>query len=241
MLQAERTGLSPKDAKEQITEIWRSTDSGQAFANALEEKGWVLARGDRRDFVVIDPRGGTHSLARRIEGANTKDVRERMADIDVSRLPSVTEAKEIQRSRQPRDAEHVKRTPEGILGEGAREAPQPDLGRTGGVAGEAASASRAADGIVSGAANIAAGLASTFENILGGAPEPPKPATPEEIAAAGHRAAEADRGAQRDDRLHQETDDMTKRRQELMRKLAREITEDLGQERDPERERTRRG
>src|ERR1700731_1809333 len=42
MLQAERTGLSPKEAKEKITELWRSTDSGQAFANALDQNGWLL-------------------------------------------------------------------------------------------------------------------------------------------------------------------------------------------------------
>jgi hypothetical protein len=92
MQQAARTGLKPKEAKEQITTLWRATDSGQAFKAAIEEKGWILARGDRRDFVVIDPSGGTHSLARRVDGAKAKDIRERMADLDASSLPSAQEA-----------------------------------------------------------------------------------------------------------------------------------------------------
>jgi Relaxase/Mobilisation nuclease domain len=105
MLQAERTGLSAKQVKEQVTELWRQTTTGQEFAVALWQAGYVLARGDRRDYVIIDPRGGTHSLARRIEEARVKDIRERMGDLEPSRLPSITEAKEIQRARQARDAE----------------------------------------------------------------------------------------------------------------------------------------
>lgn len=105
MLQADRTGLSPNQVKEQITELWRQTDTGQAFAVALWEAGYVLARGDRRDYVVIDPAGGTHSLARRVEGARVKDIRERMSDLESTRLPGIADAKQIQRARQERDAE----------------------------------------------------------------------------------------------------------------------------------------
>ena len=100
MQQAARTGLKPKEAKEQITALWRATDSGQAFQAAIEENGWILARGDRRDFVVVDPQGGTHSLARRVDGAKAKDVRERMADLDASTLPTAQEARAIQAERQ---------------------------------------------------------------------------------------------------------------------------------------------
>ena len=104
MQQGERTGISPQEAQVHITKIWRQSDSGLAFAKGLEESGWILARGERRDFVVIDPRGGVHSLARRIEGAKAKDVRARLADIDVSTLPSVAEAKAAQRTDALQDA-----------------------------------------------------------------------------------------------------------------------------------------
>jgi hypothetical protein len=105
MLQSDRTGLSPKEAKTRITALWQSTETGKEFAVALWNEGFVLARGDRRDFVVIDPKGGTHSLARRIEGAKAKDVRERMADLDEARIPNVLDAKQIQKARAERAVE----------------------------------------------------------------------------------------------------------------------------------------
>jgi hypothetical protein len=83
LLQAARTGISPQAAQEHVTKIWQRADSGAAFAKGLEESGWILARGDRRDFVVIDPKGGTHSLARRIEGAKVRDVRARRACLKI--------------------------------------------------------------------------------------------------------------------------------------------------------------
>jgi len=100
MLQADRTGVSPAAARALMTDLWRETDSGKSFQAALETKWWVLARGDRRDFVAIDSEGGTHSIARRIEGAKAADVRQRFADIDPASLPGVAEAKQIQRGRQ---------------------------------------------------------------------------------------------------------------------------------------------
>jgi hypothetical protein len=112
MLQAERTGMSPKEAKTRITALWQSTETGKEFAVALWNDGFVLARGDRRDFVVIDPMGGTHSLARRIEGANAKDVRERLSDLGEARLPNVLDAKQIQKTRSELAAELERRDDE---------------------------------------------------------------------------------------------------------------------------------
>ncbi len=100
MQQAERTGITPQQASAQITALWRSTDSGKAFAAALEQEGWTLARGDKRDLVLVDRDGEVHSLARRIDGAKAKDVRERMADIDAATLPNADQAKEQQRARR---------------------------------------------------------------------------------------------------------------------------------------------
>jgi hypothetical protein len=108
MLQSERTGLSPQQVKEQVTDIWRRTDNGASFAIALDREGYILARGNRRDFVVIDPTGGTHSLARRVEGANAKDIRTRMADLDPSYLPSVGQAKQFQRDRRDLEWERLR-------------------------------------------------------------------------------------------------------------------------------------
>jgi sulfate adenylyltransferase subunit 1 (EFTu-like GTPase family) len=59
----------------------------------------ILARGDRRDFVVIDLAGGDHALSKRITGASAAEMRVRMADIDREQLPSVDAAKDRQAER----------------------------------------------------------------------------------------------------------------------------------------------
>ena len=100
MLQADRGAVSPEEAKALVTDLWRRTFNGQTFKSALEKEDWLLARGDRRDFVVIDPNGGTHSLARRVEGAKARDIRVRMTDVNPELLPSVAEARAIQRQRE---------------------------------------------------------------------------------------------------------------------------------------------
>jgi hypothetical protein len=113
MHQAARTGLRPQEVKKHVTEIWQRSDSGRAFAKGLAEAGFVLARGIRRDFVVIDPQGGTHSLARRIEGATAKDVRARLADLDPGMMPSVQEAKQAQKERRAPGLDHANAPPGG--------------------------------------------------------------------------------------------------------------------------------
>jgi hypothetical protein len=94
---AERSGISPNDIKAQLTMLRHETDSGKAFAAGLEEKGFILANGDRRGFVVLDQAGTVHSLARRLDGMNTQSVNECLSDIDRTTLPTVEEARATQR------------------------------------------------------------------------------------------------------------------------------------------------
>jgi hypothetical protein len=101
---AERSGIDPADVKAELTDLWRSTDSGRAFAAAIEQHGYVLAKGDRRDFCIIDQAGDVHSLARRLDGVTAADVRERMVDVDREALPSVADARALQHERFPHGA-----------------------------------------------------------------------------------------------------------------------------------------
>ncbi len=98
---AERSGIDPQQIKAELTDLWRKTDSGKAFAAAIEERGYILVQGERRAFCIVDQSGDVHSLARRIEGAKAKDVRERFADIDAGMLPTVDEARARQREQYP--------------------------------------------------------------------------------------------------------------------------------------------
>ena len=96
---AERSGIAPADVKAEVTELWRKAEDARAFAAALDERGYILAKGDRRDFCIVDQAGDAHSLARRLDGVRAKDVRAFMADIDRDLLPTVAEAKAEQRAR----------------------------------------------------------------------------------------------------------------------------------------------
>lgn len=97
--QAERAGLQPCERKEAVTALHAHSDTGQAFKNALEAEGYVLAKGDRRDFVLVDADAEVHSLSRLVKGATAKELRAFMADIDRASLPTVEAARELQRNR----------------------------------------------------------------------------------------------------------------------------------------------
>lgn len=97
--QSERTGIDPRARKDQITRLYEASDTGPAFKAALEEGGYTLAKGDRRDFVLIDSSGEVLSLRRQIAGVTAKDLRVFMGDIQAHDLPSVAEARAAIRER----------------------------------------------------------------------------------------------------------------------------------------------
>ena len=100
-----QTGIDPEEMKAELAALRQRCDSGTSFRAALEESGaYVLARGDRRDYVIIDREGDDHSLARRTD-LRTTELRRFMADLDPASVPSVDEAKALQRERH-RDAQN---------------------------------------------------------------------------------------------------------------------------------------
>jgi Relaxase/Mobilisation nuclease domain len=244
--QAERTGISPKEAREHITALWQRNDSGASFQSALEQSGWTLARGDRRDFVVIDPKGTTHSLARRIDGATAKDVRARMADMDMSRLPSVAEGKAIQYARHGKP-ERVKAPSRRRPGATQGRARAPSQGRQptshqtvrviGSVVRPAQGAARAATGtaggIARGAGKLAGGLLSILESALGASPSPKqgKDYTKAPLDAGGAQRPDIEEA------VHQEQEQKSKRRQKYLSDHSREVPDEKQQEADLERDR----
>ncbi len=97
--QAERTGISIADRRAAIGALYSASDSGTAFKTALEDAGYVLAQGDRRDFVLVDPAGESFSLGRQLKGVKAAELRAFMADVDRASLPTVAAAVETQRAR----------------------------------------------------------------------------------------------------------------------------------------------
>jgi len=97
--QAKRIGKDPRAIKTAFQDAWAISDSKSSFTHALEERGYKLARGDRRAHVAVDIHGEVHSIARRV-GIKTKEVRERLGD--ENELPTIEAAKdEIARGLLP--------------------------------------------------------------------------------------------------------------------------------------------
>ena len=87
--QARRIGKDPRDIKDAMQDAWSMSDSKAAFEQALEERGYKLARGERRGYVAVDTEGEVYSVPKQI-GKKTKEVRARLGDPE--ELQSVSEA-----------------------------------------------------------------------------------------------------------------------------------------------------
>ncbi len=106
-MHADRTGMSLEERREQVTGLRQRADNAEAFKNALEEAGYLLARGDRRRIVLVDEHGEVFSLSKHVTDIKGKAFKEFMAPIEEAKLPSVDEAKALQRAHliAKRDAE----------------------------------------------------------------------------------------------------------------------------------------
>src|SRR5262245_54520986 len=97
--QEERSGIAKAERVAALTQAWRESKTGKELIAALEKRGYLLARGDSRGYVVVDRAGEIHSLARDIEGARTKDVRARLAGFPVEKLPDAHKAQKFAREQ----------------------------------------------------------------------------------------------------------------------------------------------
>lgn len=88
--QAKRAKQDPRLIKALFQEYWQGSDSAQSFTMALRERGYWLARGDRRGYVALDHRGEVYSLSRMTD-TKTKELRARLGN--PAKLPSVEETK----------------------------------------------------------------------------------------------------------------------------------------------------
>ena len=88
---AKRTEKDVRATKTAIQDAWAISDSKVAFAHALQERGFKLARGAKRGFVAVDYDGEVYAIPRSV-GVKIKEVRQRLGD--EAALPSLAEAKE---------------------------------------------------------------------------------------------------------------------------------------------------
>jgi len=98
--QQERTGVTKAERRADIASCWTGTANGAAFVHALETKGYFLARGDARDYVVIDAYGEIHSLSRQLSGvAKKKELTDRLADYPPDQQRDVETARAYAREK----------------------------------------------------------------------------------------------------------------------------------------------
>jgi hypothetical protein len=98
---AKETGITPDEREADITAAYNSADSPGAFQSALIEGGYILARGDKRRYVVVDSFAKVHSLTRYIKGHTARSINRRLqAALAFADLPSVDEAKESVRQHR---------------------------------------------------------------------------------------------------------------------------------------------
>ncbi|MEM1195662.1 MAG: relaxase/mobilization nuclease domain-containing protein [Pseudomonadota bacterium] len=89
---AKRVGKDAGEIKEALQDAWAISDNRASFEHALKERGYWLAKGDRRGFVALDRHGEVYSIPRQTK-IKTRAVRERLGDED--QLPSLEHAKEV--------------------------------------------------------------------------------------------------------------------------------------------------
>ncbi|MEW8063274.1 MAG: relaxase/mobilization nuclease domain-containing protein [Candidatus Thiodiazotropha sp.] len=108
--QKRTTGLSKAQHQEQVTDAWRSSDSAKAFVQALADKGYILASGNR-PYVLVDLYGGINALPKMINDktVRTKDIRAFLErDYPPDSLPHVDEAREMVAQHRKAIEVHIK-------------------------------------------------------------------------------------------------------------------------------------
>ena len=94
--QAKRLLEDPQALKMMFKGAWEQSDSKETFVRALQENGFLLARGDSRGFVAVDIKGGVYSLSRWID-IGTRDLKARLGLPET--LPDIGQAKAYLASR----------------------------------------------------------------------------------------------------------------------------------------------
>lgn len=77
-----------------IDTLYHASDSGKAFKSALESEGLTLARGDKKRLVIVTQDGQIQNLSRQIKGMKTKDIKQKLSDLDVEQLPDANGVKQ---------------------------------------------------------------------------------------------------------------------------------------------------
>jgi hypothetical protein len=200
---ARRSLTDRTEIASEVSALWAASDTGQSFAASLDERGYVLARGDRRDFVLIDSDGNHFALARLIDGARAADVRAKLNDIDAGSLPSVSEARaEVEaraaaRKKPPEPVAQREAAPDVPAVSASRDAPDVSADATAGIEITPPDPTEIVDGAARGFSKIlgaalgavarsAEQLVGLLDGLTGGSKPEPQRGPPEPPPEAAH-------------------------------------------------------
>lgn len=98
--QARRSKIDADAVRDSISLCWTLSDQGQTFAAALEARGLLLAKGERRPYVVLDEAGNFYALgARVLPGEKSRTIAAKLRDVERD-LPSIEQARALLRERE---------------------------------------------------------------------------------------------------------------------------------------------
>lgn len=100
----QRQQRDPKAIKTLVQTIWKQANDIDAFKQALTKEHFVLAKGNKRSFVLVDIHGDVRALSRTLS-ISAKEVKAKLGDSEI--LPTVDEAK--QSFSQTHKAEYTRR------------------------------------------------------------------------------------------------------------------------------------
>lgn len=227
---AERTAaaeiVEPWPDRGELTELWRGSDSGDAFLAGLSSKGMKLCEGYHGELVILDGAGRQHTATRLIDGASVLDMRDRLGE---RVLPTVPQAREnwtqeqieaAAREKEAQRAEAAERR-EARAAEAEARAERQEKAES---ATRSQTAARAAEKTADKGLHVAGAVVGTaaekltdfvagmFEGLMGAPPQKPRTFTVAELATSAE--------ARRQDRLQQ----MAKRdRNEALDHIAEDI------------------
>ncbi len=82
-----------------LTDTWQQTRDADSFMQTISAKGYVIAAGTQRPYMVIDDSGRSFDLVRQLAGVRTKEVRERFK---MTKLLKEKEAIAFHRASSPK-------------------------------------------------------------------------------------------------------------------------------------------
>ncbi|HEX5323314.1 MAG TPA: relaxase/mobilization nuclease domain-containing protein [Capsulimonadaceae bacterium] len=94
---AQRTNMTPDERKEQMTAMRTAAANGQELKKALEDAGYLLAKGER-GYLVVDG-AGVHSVLSRNIGLKKDETAALMADVPLEALPTIEQAQAMQEAK----------------------------------------------------------------------------------------------------------------------------------------------